>query len=463
MTVFPDEDTIVALSTAVGKGALAIVRMSGPQSVEIAAQMFSGEISLQQHHRRALFGKIVHPRTGEPLDEVVLTPYRAPHSYTGEHLVEITCHNNVLIIERIVELAVELGARPARPGEFTERAFLNHKMDLAQAEAVASLIDARTHLGLRHSLRQLEGGLSRKIHALKERLIHMLSLVEVSLDFNEEELEVYQPEALIQEAQELVRELDHLLGTYRLGRLLNEGLRLVLLGKPNVGKSSLLNALLQRERAIVSEIPGTTRDYIEETVEIEGIPVQVVDTAGVRETRDPVEDVGVRRALEHARTADVVLALFDAHTRLDRDDARLLTILKELTTTGAVVVVCNKIDLGCSSATLKQLQALGYTVVRISARTGEGIDGLRKTVKQLVVREEVTEDELLLTRARHRVAVEKAREAVASFMAGMQQGLYETILASELRSALDYLGEVVGETTTEDILQHIFGTFCIGK
>ena len=225
----------------------------------------------------------------------------------------------------------------------------------------------------------------------------------------------------------------------------------------------MLNALLQRERAIVSEIPGTTRDYIEETVEIEGIPVQVVDTAGVRETRDPVEDVGVQRALEHARTADVVLALFDAHTRLDRDDARLLTILKELTTTGAVVVACNKIDLGCSSATLKQLQALGYPVVRISARTGEGIDGLRKTVKQLVVREEVTEDELLLTRARHRVAVEKAREAVASFMAGMQQGLDETILASELRSALDYLGEVVGETTTEDILQHIFGTFCIGK
>ncbi len=462
MNIFPTEDTIVALSTPAGKGALAIVRMSGEKSLEIVNQMFSRPIS-PKAHRKAHFGKIVHPESGEVVDEVVVTFFRAPHSYTGEHVVEISCHNNFLIVDQIIRLAIARGARPARPGEFTERAFLNHKLDLAQAEAVASLIDSRTRLGVRTSLRQLEGGLSRKIHRLKEQLMNILALVEVSLDFNEEEMEVYRPDELEQAAQKVVKELERLLSSYSLGRLLNEGLRLVLLGKPNVGKSSLLNHLLQHERAIVSEIPGTTRDYIEETVEIEGIPVQVVDTAGVRETRDPVEEAGVKRALEHARTADIVLAMFDAHSELDKDDRRLLELLQELRNSGTIILVCNKIDLGCHPGTLEQLSRLKRLMVRISALTGEGVAELRQRIKQAVVAGEVGEDELLLTSARHRVAVEKAREALLSFIRGLRLKADEVILATDLRSALDYLGEVVGETTTEDILNHIFGQFCIGK
>ncbi len=391
--------------------------------------------------------------------------YQSPHSYTGEDLVEISCHCNPLIIDEIITQAVEAGARVARPGEFTKRAYLNHKMDLMQAEAVAAVIAARTRTSLSCSLRQLDGSFSQRIHQIQQEIMHLASLIEVSLDFSEEDVPVYDKTEVLQSAQTCVQQIDKLLHTYNYGRLLNDGIKLLLLGKPNVGKSSLLNALVEKERSIVSEIPGTTRDYIEEFTQIEGFPIQIVDTAGIRETLDMIEEIGVKKALKHIESSDLVLALFEVHKPLDADDLKLIAYLNQYVQKKVpFLVVLNKSDLGANPDVMAMLKKLDSPLIEISVKTGHNLGILKQQIKNRLVDDAGLEEEgLVVTNARHKQALEKAQHALKNFQRGMQRGVEEVILATELRSALDHLGEIVGEVSSEDVLNYIFSQFCIGK
>lgn len=457
------EDTIVALSSPLGKGAIAIIRLSGDACLSITNRLFSTKIDAS-HVRRAVTGAIYASSDRHLIDQVVVTYFKSPHSYTGEDVVEISCHCNPIIIDRLLHEATSLGARIAGPGEFTERAFLNHKMDLSQAEAVAGIIEAKSRQTLSQSLRQLEGKLSEKIHHIKQAIVNIASLIEVNLDFNEDDVQVYETTEVVTRAKVLVENIDQLIRSYHYGRLLNEGLKMVLLGKPNVGKSSLLNIFLEKQRAIVSEIPGTTRDYIDGFTEMEGIPIQVIDTAGVRETLDPIEDIGVQKALEHIETADIVLALFEANGQITVDDGRLVDYIAEAKNRVPVILVANKTDLGINSTVLETLKELNLPVVQISALNETNIEELKRNIKEHLLSDSgVEEDDIIVTNRRHKAALQRTRESVDTFIRGLQSGLDEVVLAGELRSALDHIGEIIGETTTEDLLNNIFGQFCIGK
>ncbi len=463
MKYFDSENTIVALSTPIGKGAIAIIRISGSKALTIINRIFSGKVT-ERDHRKAFTGAVHSVNTNNPIDQVVVTFFQNPSSYTGEDIVEVSCHCNPLIIDQIINEVIGQGARIAEPGEFTKRAFLNRKIDLSQAEAIAGIIEAKTRQSLTQSMRQLEGKLSQKISDIKCALLNLASLLEVSLDFNEEDVEIYEKDEVIAHAKSVVAEIDILIRSFEYGQLLHDGIKMVLLGKPNVGKSSLLNAFLQKERAIVSEVPGTTRDYIEGRIEIDGIPVEVVDTAGVRETSDPIEDAGVKRALQHIETSNIVLALFESHLPLDNDDMRLLKNIRQIGSGIPVLFIVNKSDLGREPLTYEQLEKTGLPVVSISAKLGTNLSELKKAIKTKLISDQAVEDEeIVVTNARHKSVLVKSRESISSFIAGAEADEDEVILAADLRNALDYIGEIVGETTTEDLLNNIFGNFCIGK
>ncbi len=463
MKYLDNEDTIVALSTPLGKGAIAIIRLSGNECLPIVNQIFSDEINAADH-KRVFFGTINSFNENRLIDQVVVSYFRGPNSYTGEDVIEISCHCNVLIIDQIIQEILRFSARVANPGEFTERAFFNHKMDLSQAEAVAGIISAKTRQSLSQSLKQLEGKLSQKIREIKQETINLLSLIEVNLDFNEDDIQVYEKSDVMVRAREVVAQVENLMRTYEYGRLLGEGIKMVILGKPNVGKSSLLNAFLEKERAIVSDIPGTTRDYIEGRMEIDGIPVQVVDTAGVRQTMDPVEELGVKKALEHIDSADILLALFESHSALDNDDRRLLEYVSQTRGKIAAVLVLNKTDLGEHPDVSEQLKKLDLPIVGVSAKFEENIDKLRELVKTNLLKDSGVEDEeVVVTNARHKNVLARAVESLKGFIADLEVDMDEVILASELRNVLDSIGQIIGETTTEDLLNNIFGQFCIGK
>ena len=464
MYSYSNDDTIVALSTPPGKGAIAVVRMSGSRALSILNEMFSSPLK-ELHHRKAITGSVRQRDNQKVIDECVVTYYQSPRSYTGEDIIEISCHGNPIIIDQIIQQAVRGGARVAQPGEFTRRAFLNHKMDLSQAEAVAAVIAAKTRAGLACSLRQLDGSFSRLITEIQQEIIRLASLIEVNLDFNEEDLQVYEKPDILGSVAEIIARIDKLLHSYDYGRLLKEGVKLLLLGKPNVGKSSLLNILVEKERAIVSEMPGTTRDYIEEFTQIEGFPIQIVDTAGIRETLDMIEEMGVKRALKHIESSDLILAIFEMHRPLDADDLHLIEYLGHYVQKKVnFLVILNKMDLGEDRRTVDLLKELNSPILAVSARTGKNIELLKQQIKNSLLTDTGLEDEaVVVTSARHKQALDRTRQALKNFRKGMQSGLDEVILASELRSALDYLGEIIGEVSTEDLLNHIFSQFCIGK
>jgi tRNA modification GTPase len=464
MKYIDSSETIVALSTPPGRGAIAVVRVSGEDTLPIINQLFSHQLG-PDNHRQLLPGNIHTRDDCRIIDECVVSYFRGPHSYTGEDVAEISCHGNPLIADQIIQEIISCGARMAQPGEFTRRAFMNHKMDLSQAEAVASLIEARTRQGLSCSLRQLEGGLSERLNRLQEEILNILSLIEVSLDFNEDDVRVYEKEAVLRTAERVFAEIGQLLNSYDYGRLLREGIKLLLLGKPNVGKSSLLNMLLQTERAIVSEIPGTTRDYIEEYTQLEGFPVRIVDTAGIRETLDRIEELGVQRALRHIESSDLVLAVFEGHRSLDADDLRLIEHLKSgMHRRIPLLLVLNKADLGSDRSLPKQLRELGAESVMVSAKTGHNFDQLRARIKQQLLGEGSMEEEgTVVSSARHKEALLKTRGALQKFIHGIRNNFDDVILAADLRCAVDEVGEIVGAVSSEELLNHIFAGFCIGK
>ncbi|MDD5199178.1 MAG: tRNA uridine-5-carboxymethylaminomethyl(34) synthesis GTPase MnmE [Terrimicrobiaceae bacterium] len=442
-------DTIAALSTPPGEGAIAVVRVSGPEALAIAAKIFRGPDSALKP-RVATFGRIVD--NGETIDQAVLTTFHAPVSYTGEDVVEIGCHGGVLVSARVLQTVLVAGARAAGPGEFTQRAFLNGKMDLTQAEAVMDLIRARTPLAAQAAAEQLAGRIGAEILAIREAILDVVAHVEAHIDFPDEDIDPDTGAALLGRIAATRDRIAKLLATANEGRILREGVRLAICGRPNAGKSSLLNRLAGFERAIVSPIPGTTRDTIEEALSLRGVPFRVIDTAGLRETPDAIEREGVRRAREAVTEADVVLRVVDATDPETMDDPSAAD--------GEIIVV-NKIDLADG---IRDRIFANQNTHAVSCATGEGIDALVDSVSARVRAGTVApRDSLAAVNARHQACLVRADQALAD--AGAKLGVAEPpeFVAIDLRAALDAAGEVVGIVDTEDILGRIFGSFCIGK
>ena len=436
------QDTIAAISTPPGEGAVALIRISGPDAAAILARIFQPKLSLP---RRATHGRIVED--GVIADEVLVTVFHAPSSYTGEDIVEIGCHGGILLAAHILEIVLRQGARAAEPGEFTQRAFLNGKLDLTQAEAVMDLISAKTPLAMRAAAEQLQGRLGDEVSGIRAEILEAVAHLEAWIDFPEEGIDPATGELLIGKISSCAARIERLLSTAESGRVLREGVRVAIVGRPNVGKSSLLNRLLGMERAIVSPVPGTTRDTIEESACLRGILFRLTDTAGLRETGDPVEREGVDRALRTIEQADLVLHILDASAELDEPGLREREIL-----------VANKTDLAPRDARLPA------SAVRVSAKTGAGFPELVEAMIRETCGQHLTSGQsLAAVNARHKTLLESAAASLGAAAALVRSGEPPELAAIELRTALDSVGRIVGSADTEEILGEIFGRFCIGK
>lgn len=460
MTAHPS-DTIAAISTPRGKGGIAVIRISGSDALSVLGKIFKKDKNSKPKTQQAMHGWIADGK--EPVDEVIVLYFQAPNSYTGEDVIEISCHGGPYVTERILDLVVRTGARIANPGEFTERAFLSGRMDLAQAEAVADLIQAETEASRRAATYQLEGRLSERIQTIRDELIRLGSLLELELDFSEEDVEFAsrgELEALFNSAE---ADLKKLLDSFNRGRACREGIRMAIVGPPNVGKSSLLNALLEKERAIVTDIPGTTRDVIEERLDIEGVLFTIADTAGLRETSDPIEKEGVRRAEKSAEKSDLVLLVLDGSQPLSEKEKQLLGWMAESSI--KKVVVLNKADLGKKIPDKDIRRVLTECqILRLSATTKEGVDALIDTLKNAALSGALpNEGEVLLTRERHRDCIRRTARLLKEARKSTRNKMSQDFIAMDIRGALDALGEITGTITTDDILNRIFSEFCVGK
>ncbi len=447
-------ETIAAVATPFGEGAIAMLRLSGPKTLEIAGRVCRvsdrGLATLRSWrlHRARLLSP-----DGSVLDDVLVSVHRAPASYTGEDVVEITCHGGILVTRRALDALLAAGARAAEPGEFTQRAFLNGKMDLTQAEAVMDLISAHTDLALRAASEQLAGRLGQRVNGLREDLLSLVAHIEAYIDFPDEDIDPDTGMALLARCDEILAALDALLATAGQGRILREGVRTVIYGEPNVGKSSLLNALVGHERAIVSEIPGTTRDTVEEFINLRGLPLRLIDTAGLRDTADPVENAGIARTKDTLARADLALRLADASQPPAVDVPNPGTATE--------ILILNKIDLGVAPGWAAEAHR---AAIRVSCRTGEGLDDLAAAVYERVTGGQLAwNPSTAAINARHQRCLARARESLAAARAALAAGTSPEFVALDLRAALDAVGEVVGGVDTEEILGKIFSTFCIGK
>jgi tRNA modification GTPase len=449
--MFSPDDTIVAVATPAGRGGLGVVRISGPQACDVAGRMLVRRTPLLPRH--ATFTRVRGSGIGaRPVDEVVATWFPAPRSYTGEHIVELSTHGSPVILQDVLRRAIEAGARLARPGEFTLRAFVNGRIDLVQAEAVADLIDAVTPLQARVAFEQLEGTLTGRIAVLDARLLDLVARLEASLDFPDEGYHFIDPDAIECGVTGVIGELDELLRASMRGRIIRDGAVVVFAGRPNVGKSSLFNALLGQSRAIVAESAGTTRDLVTETCDVDGLKVTLVDTAGLRETSDRVELEGVWRSTRARDTADAIVVVLDVAEALTKEDARLLAE----TATRPRIVVANKCD--------QQAAWSRGDAVLVSAATGVGIDALRCAVVSALSGGESVRDPTAISNVRHSALLERARAHLLKARTAASGGaVSEEFLLEDLHAARACLGEVVGAHTTEEMLEHIFGRFCIGK
>ena len=454
------QDTIAAISTPLGEGGLAVVRLSGREALGVADRCFEprGRRSVKPSAAAShtiQFGRVVH--AGRLIDEVLVAVMRAPRTYTREDVVEISCHGGLLPARLVLDATLAAGARPAEPGEFTKRAFLNGRLDLAQAEAVADIIHSRTTLALAAAEEQLAGGLSQRIHRLRDELMATLAHVEAHLDFPDEDLAPDDQAALGSRLDEAVQHLDELLRTAHDGQVLRRGVRAAIVGRPNVGKSSLLNRLLDRDRAIVSPVPGTTRDTIEETADVRGIPVVFVDTAGLRETADAVEGEGVRRSQQALDRSELVLHVLDGSEPLAPEDDRLLKVLggrKRL-------LIRNKVDL---PVRLCLPERVTPPPVDVSCTNGSGIDRLKDAIQAEVWGGGVGAGMLqVMINSRHQEALQRARAAAARAREALGAGVALDLVSLDLRVATGAVGEVVGQTSVEDLLDAVFARFCIGK
>jgi tRNA modification GTPase len=450
---YPGE-TIAAIATPPGEGGISIIRISGDQALDVAAKVFSGPVHQYRSHT-AHFGQVRNAQ-GEHLDDALLLVMLGSRSYTGETTVEIHCHGGSLVTRRVLEAVLLAGARAALPGEFTFRAFLNGKMDLAQAEAVQTLISAKNERALEAAENQLKGALSHSISQFQQRLIQIAAILEAWVDFPEEGLEFASMEEICDDLEEASQAMQKLADTFHDGKILHDGLSLCLVGCPNVGKSSLMNALLDKDRAIVSPIPGTTRDILEDHLRLNGLHLKVSDTAGIRETEEGIEQEGIRRSKQAMQEADLVLLVLDAHRGLTPEDQQLLDLVPPLKT----LVIWNKVDLPHTP-----LPTLHFPfVVSLSAKQRDGLDRLHQAIDQLIWQHgPPSKEEILITNIRHKEALMASIEATHRVQQGLRQEISPEFLTLDMRHALSELGKVLGANVTEDILSAIFSKFCIGK
>src|ERR1035437_2808261 len=448
-----ENDTIVALATPSGTGAISVIRLSGEGSIHAVDKIFKGSAKLCECQSGTIHYGKVYDSENSLIDDVLISIFINPNSYTGEDSIEISTHGSPLIVQKIIQTLLKGDIRIAEPGEFTKRAFLNGKIDLAQAEAVVDIINSRTEASLRGARNQLDGMLSNKIKTLREELIKVSSLIELELDFAEEDIQFVSSKETLLLIDNLIEEIDQLLKTYSFGKVLKDGVNVALVGKPNVGKSSILNYILKEARSIVSEIPGTTRDIIREEVSIDGILFRIIDTAGIRATEEEIEKEGVERSRNEIKNSDIIVFISDEMSGFDTD---LYKHLLELTTCDRIICVQNKIDLG-------MLQHLNVDV-KVSAKTGAGMNDLLNYMKKKSLGiESYTEKTAILTSLRHSEALKRAKAHLINSKNSLLSKLSGEFVSLDLRNAEDALGEIIGVVTSEDILNSIFSKFCIGK
>lgn len=456
-------DTIAAISTAVGEAGIGIVRMSGKNSIEIAKKVFIGfddKEVVEIKNKRLTYGHIIDENHVK-IDEVLIAFMEGPYTYTREDMVEIYCHGGIISVRKVLELLLRRGAKLAERGEFTKRAFLNGRLDLSQAEAVIDIIKAKTDKSFEVSLDQLEGSLSKEISEMRDILLSMVAHVEVSIDFPEEDVNELTYKSLKEDAQRVEAKIERLLSTANKGKILRDGIETVILGKPNVGKSSLLNAILKENRAIVTDVPGTTRDIIEEYVNIDGIPLKIIDTAGIRNTEDIVEKIGVDRARASIEKADLIIAVFDVSRSLTDEDKEIIKLLKDKKS----IVLLNKIDIKADEKDeiISELEGLHH-VIETSIIENIGIETLEDHIKSLFYEGDLNIDsDIVITNIRHKVQLEKAQASILSAIKDIEMDVPLDCIEIDLRNAWEDLGEISGETIAEDILDKIFKEFCIGK
>lgn len=457
-----NDDTIAAISTPMGYGGIGIVRLSGKAAIEIADKLFQSPKKKSLKHsptNRVLYGHIVNPSNKEVIDEVLVSVIKAPYTYTKEDVVEINCHGGPISLRRVLELVLKYGARLAEAGEFTMRAFLNGRIDLTQAEAVLDVINAMTEQSQKAAIEQLKGGLSRKIETMHEELLRLAVSIEAYIDFPEEDIEPLSLRDMRKEALKIQQSLKKLIDASQYGLILREGLKTAIVGRPNVGKSSLLNALLEKDRSIVTEIPGTTRDVIEDYLNIHGMPVKVMDTAGIRKVEDIAEKEGVRRSLITMENADLILIVLDGSEELNDTDRELI----EKSDPEKTILVINKRDIPQKIKLIPSLVKGGnFQIVNVSALKGSGLDELKEKIVETALRGKSISNGIV-TNVRHVNALRKALTSVDNFIEEITRNTPPEFLSVELRDAIDAIGEIIGITTSEDILKRIFSNFCIGK
>ena len=474
-------DTIVALATPPGVGAIGVIRLSGPQALTIVQKVFSGKDLTRQSSHTLHFGTIKNGE-GKILDEVLVSIFKAPHSYTGENIAEVSCHGSPFILNQILELFTQIGARLAQPGEFTMRAFLNGKMDLSQAEAVADLIASTSESSHTVAMRQMRGGFSHQIQKLRQELLDFASLIELELDFGEEDVEFANRDELKNTVKKIQSFIHSLIQSFKLGNVLKTGVPTVIAGRPNAGKSTLLNALLNEERAIVSEIAGTTRDTIEEILNINGVEFRLIDTAGIREATDTIEAIGVEKTMEKVSQAALLVYVFDVgEMKIDEVLSDLIKLQNEKL---QLLVVCNKMDANpyfkpewLSNPTDPNIPDYFFSalpnapnpplppsqIITLSALHGMNIPYLKEKLYNLAISEKINLESTIVTNARHLGSLQKAHDSLTDVLNAMDSGITSDFVAMDIRRALSHLGEITGEVGVEELLGNIFGRFCIGK
>jgi tRNA modification GTPase len=450
--------TIVALSTPPGRSGIGVIRISGERALDLT-RLLLRDPNFDPDPNRVLLRPIFDPDTSEIIDRALITFFKSPHSYTGEDVAELSCHGSPPLLLRVLDLLLFLGARMADPGEFTLRAVSNGRLNLTQAEAVRDLIEAQTHAAVRQAARQLGGELSNRLQPIKDALLEIIIPLESSLEFVEDDLPEDIARNIDQKLSSLASRLEAMADSFRRGRLLKEGLRVALIGRPNVGKSSLFNGLLSSDRAIVTEIPGTTRDTISELISIKGIPVLLTDTAGMRSSSDRIEQLGIERTRRAIADADLTVAVLDGSQPLTDEDRGIVKDASE----SYCVVALNKSDLESFCINNAQQIANNLLLISVSAKTGEGLEALCAKIIEPFSADYLDEDSFVITNARHYDLLRRAVEALQSSRALLQQNVSEELTLANLYEALRFLGEITGETTPDDILSQIFSTFCIGK
>lgn len=458
------DDTIAAIATAPGIGGIGIIRISGSEACDVVNRIFHSKQSVplgDRQTRTIHYGHIVHPKTGKTLDEVIVVLMKGPHSYTAEDVVEIQCHGGFVSVREILKVLLSEGVRQAEEGEFTKRAFLNGRIDLTQAEAIIDIIDAKTEQSLEVAVNQLDGTLSKYIRALRDELIAMIAHLEVTIDYPEEDIEEVSAQEVRTGLAPILEKMDTLLATAQRGKLLRDGVMVSIIGRPNAGKSSLMNALLREDRAIVTNIPGTTRDSIEEFLTIQGIPVRLIDTAGIRETEDIVESMGVEKARQYLDKADVVVLVIDGSKPLEPEEQELL----QLITNRPSIIFLNKAD-QTQCIVKEEIAALGtFTeIVTISAAQGEGMEEMAKVITSLVQGGSVqASHEAMLSNVRHITLMEQAKVSLDQSILAIDSGMPIDLIVTDIRAAWELLGDITGESLRESMVDELFKRFCLGK